>query len=115
MAAPSLPTCRPVTMSCCVRSWGTIESAKTSSRGCRCSSSAALDHIESILQESQAATRCHVRPQTQTLGHCRMGLHRLVEQRVPDLVVGMVSMLMNADGAREVYAAARIELRSAVS
>src|SRR4029077_14322932 len=43
--------------------------------------SVALDHIQSILRESQAATRCHGRPQTETLGYCRMGVHRLVEQR----------------------------------
>ncbi len=44
-----------------------------------------------------------------------MGVHRLVEQGGPDLIVGMVIMLMNADVAREVYAAARTECRSAVS
>ena len=44
-----------------------------------------------------------------------MACIRLVEQRGPDLIVGMVITLMNADAAREVYAAARTEHRSAVS
>jgi hypothetical protein len=44
-----------------------------------------------------------------------MGVHRLVEQRGPDLIVGMVIRLMNADAAREVYAPAGTERRSAVS
>jgi hypothetical protein len=43
-----------------------------------------------------------------------MGVHRLVEQRGPGLVVVMVITLMNADPARELYAAARTDRRSAV-
>jgi hypothetical protein len=47
-----------------------------------------------------------------------MGVHRLIEERGSDLIVGIVGMvitLINAEAAREVYAAARTERRSAVS